>query len=115
MILKIKFDANANSLEDLIPDFIRFTSSINEETSTISLNFYNPTKLFDVNLILSEEKSIRACLKLNSDWQYITKDIRIIWVKGKPLILQAVFLLTSKIESKRLKTYLEKNNLLNID
>ena len=115
MILKIKFDTNANLLEDLIPDSIRFTSSINEETSTITLNFYNPTKLFDLNLILSEEKSIKACLRLNSDWQYTTKDIRIIWVKGKPLMLQAVFLLTSKIESKRLKTYLEKNNLLNFD
>lgn len=115
MSLKIKFEANVNSLQDLIPDFIRFTSSINEETSTITLNFYNPTKLFDLNLILSEEKSIKAFLTLNSDWQYTTKDIRIIWVKGKPLILQAVFLLTSKIESKRLKTYLEKNNLLNFD
>ena len=115
MILKIKFEVNSNSLENLIPDFIRFTSSINEETSTITLNFYNPTKLFDINLVLNEEKSIKASLLLDYDWKYTTKDIRIIWVKGKPLILQAVFLLTTKIESQRLKSYLEKNNLLNGD
>ncbi len=115
MILKIKFEVNSNSLENLIPDFIRFTSSINEETSTITLNFYNPTKLFDINLVLNEEKSIKASLLFDYNWKYITKDIRIIWVKGKPFILQAVFLLTSKIESQRLKSYLEKNNLLNGD
>jgi len=49
---------------------------------------------------------------LDDNWHYITKDIRIIWVKGKPLILQAVFLLTSRYESKRLKTYLETHKLL---
>ena len=113
MILKIKFEVNSNSLENLIPDFIRFTSSINEETSTITLNFYNPTQLFDLNLMISEEKSIKASLLLDSNWNYTTKDIRIIWVKGKPFILQAVFLLTSKTESKSLKIYLDKNNLLN--
>lgn len=112
MILKIKFDLASNSLENLIPDFIRFTSSINEETSTITLNFYNPTKLFSPNLILNEEKSIKASLSLGLNWEYNTKDIRIIWVKGKPLILQAVFLLTSKFESKRLKSYLEAHKLL---
>ena len=112
MILKIKFDVASNSLENLIPDFIRFTSSINEETSTITLNFYNPTQLFNPNLILNEEKSIRAILSLDLNWEYNTKDIRIIWVKGKPLILQAVFLLTSKFESKRLKNYLESHKLL---
>jgi hypothetical protein len=112
MILKIKFEVNSNALEDLVPDFIRFTSSINEETSTITLNFYNPTSIFSSELILAEEKAIKANLKLDTSWQYTTKDIRIIWIKGKPLILQAVFLLTSKVESKRLKTYLEKHKLL---
>jgi hypothetical protein len=112
MILKIKFEVNSNTLEDLVPDFIRFTSSINEETSTITLNFYNPIELFNPNLILDEEKAIKANLTLDANWQYTTKDIRIIWVKGKPLILQAVFLLTSNFESKRLKTYLEKHKLL---
>lgn len=112
MILKIKFEVNSNILDDLIPDFIRFTSSINEETSTITLNFYNPTKLFSSQLILAEDEAIKANLTLDANWHYTTKDIRIIWVKGKPLILQAVFLLTSKFESKRLKTYLETNKLL---
>jgi len=112
MILKIKFEVNSNILEDLIPDFIRFTSSINEETSTITLNFYNPTKLFSSHLILAQDEAIKANLTLDDNWHYTTKDIRIIWVKGKPLILQAVFLLTSKFESKRLKTYLETNKLL---
>lgn len=112
MILKIKFDLSSNSLENLIPDFIRFTSSVNEETSTITLNFYNPAQLFSPNLILNEEKSIKASLSLGLKWEYNTKDIRIIWVKGKPLILQAVFLLTSKFESKCLKSYLEANKLL---
>nr|YP_008519728.1 photosystem II reaction center protein W [Nannochloropsis oculata]AGI99082.1 photosystem II reaction center protein W [Nannochloropsis oculata]AHX25373.1 photosystem II protein psb28 [Nannochloropsis oculata] len=113
MTLKIKFEVHSNTLENLVPDFIRFTSSINEETSTITLNFYNPTQLFNLNLIINEEKSIKASLFLNSNWKYTTKDIRIIWVKGKPFILQAVFLLTSKTESKNLKIYLDKNNLLN--
>ena len=112
MILKIKFEVNSNILEDLIPDFIRFTSSINEETSTITLNFYNPTKLFKVKLMLTEGEAIKAKLTLDNNWHYTTKDIRIIWAKGKPLILQVVFLLTSKFESKRLKTYLEMNKLL---
>jgi len=112
MILKIKFEVNSNIFEDLVPDFIRFTSSINEETSTITVNFYNPTKLFNVKLMLTEEDAIKANLTLDDNWHYITKDIRIIWVKGKPLILQAVFLLTSKFESKRLKTYLEIHKLL---
>lgn len=112
MILKIKFELHSDELENLVPDFIRFTSSINEETSTITLNFYNPAKLLSPNLILAEEKAIKANLTLDTNWQYTTKDIRIIWVKGKPLILQAVFLLTSKFESKRLKTYLEKHKLL---
>jgi hypothetical protein len=112
MILKIKFEVNSNILEDIVPDFIRFTSSINEETSTITLNFYNPTKLFNVKLILTEEEAIKAKLTLDDNWDYTTKDIRIIWVKGKPLILQAVFLLTSKFESKRLKNYLEMHKLL---
>ena len=112
MILKIKFDATSSSLENLIPDFIRFTSSINEETSTITLNFYNPTQLFSLNLILNEKKSIKAILSLDFNWEYTTKDIRIIWIKAEPLILQAVFLLTSKFESKRLKNYLESHKLL---
>lgn len=112
MILKIKFEVNSDKLENLVPDFIRFTSSINEETSTITLNFYNPTKLFNADLILCENKAIKANLTLDINWKYVTKDIRIIWVKGQPLILQAVFLLTSKFESRRLKTYLDEHKLL---
>lgn len=109
MTLKIKFEADLDSLENLIPDCIRFTSSANEETSTITLNFYNPTKLFDINLILNEEESLKASFSLDINWEYTTKDIRLIWVKGKPFILQAIFLLTSKMESRRLKRYLETN------
>lgn len=109
MAFKIKFEANANSFEDLIPDRIRFTSSANEETSTVTLNFYNPTRLLSNNLILNEQQSIIANLSVNVDWKYTTKDIRVIWVNGKPLILQAIFLLTSKVDSIKLKHYLEIN------
>ena len=109
MALKIKFEANSNSLEDLVPDRIRFTSSANQETSTVTLNFYNPTKLFNSNFILDEKQSIKASFSLSVNWKYTTKDIRIIWVNGKPLILQAIFLLTSKVESIKLKHYLEIN------
>ena len=113
MILKIKFEVNSDLLNDLIPNFVRFTSSINEETSTITLNFYNPLKLLNLNILMVEKKSIKATLLLDCNLKYTTKDIKIIWVKGKPFILQVVFLLTSKVESKKLKIYLEKNNLLN--
>lgn len=109
MALKIKFEANSNSLENLVPDRIRFTSSANQETSTITLNFYNPNLLFNTNLILEEQQSIKASFSLNVNWKYTTKDIRIIWVNGKPLILQAIFLLTSKMESMKLKHYLENS------
>ncbi len=109
MSLKTKFEMSSNSLENLVPDRIRFTYSANQETSTITLNFYNPTRLFDVNMILNEKQSIKASFSLNLDWKYTTKDIRVLWVNGKPLILQAIFLLTSKIESMRLKHYLEVN------
>ena len=111
MALKIKFEANSNSLENVVPDRIRFTSSANQETSTVTLNFYNPTRLFNSNIILNEQQSIKASFSLNVNWKYTTKDIRIIWVNGKPLILQAVFLLTSKVESLKLKHYLEITKL----
>lgn len=107
MILKIKFEAASKSLENLAPDLVRFTSSANKETSTITLNFYNPTKLFNNNIILEEQKSIKASFSLDTNCKYTTKDIKIIWVKGKPLILQAIFFLTSKRESMKLKHYLE--------
>ena len=109
MTLKINFEANSNSLENLTPDRIRFTSSANQETSTITLNFYNPTRLFNSSIILNERQSIKASVSLDLNCDYTTKDIRIIWVNGKPLILQAIFLLTSKVESLRLKHYLETN------
>lgn len=109
MPLKIKFEANSNSLENVVPDRIRFTSSANQETSTVTLNFYNPTRLFDSAIILTEQQSIKASFSLNVNWKYTTKDIRIIWVNGKPLILQAIFLLTSKVESMKLKHYLQIN------
>lgn len=109
MPLKIKFEINSDSLEDVVPDRIRFTSSANQETSTVTLNFYNPTRLFNSNIILSEQQSIKASFSLNVNWKYTTKDIRIIWVNGKPLILQAIFLLTSKVESIKLKHYLQIN------
>ncbi len=109
MALKIKFESNSNSLENLVPDRIRFTSSANQETSTVTINFYNPTRLFHSNLILKEQKSIKASFSLNVNLKYTTKDIRVIWVNGKPLILQAIFLLTSKVESMKLKHYLQIN------
>ena len=114
MILEFKFYSELSI--KLFPDRIRFTSSLNYQTSTITLTFYNPSLLLNSLSNLRDLLAIKSLCIQENNKEYSTKDIRIIWVKGRPLFLQAVFLILSPEDSMILKAsfqpYLTQNNLI---
>lgn len=110
MNLKVNFETFSKSLKNVKPHFVRVTSSMKEETCTISLNFYHPTKLFDLKTIFKESNSIKVTLNINYNGKrrkYISENVNIIWLKGKPYILEVIFLITCNQESLYLTRKLE--------
>nr|YP_010478999.1 photosystem II protein psb28 [Lietzensia polymorpha]UVI61304.1 photosystem II protein psb28 [Lietzensia polymorpha] len=99
----IEFEAEPN--KSIVPDKIRFTSSKNDQTSTLTLTFYETDFLKETQTILNRRKLIKSIYFFDQNYKFCTKDIRIVWIKGRPLFLEAIFLITSELESVKLKKF----------
>lgn len=108
MTLSVLIQLHSDRPKNILPEKIRFTSSKNNHTSTLILTFLVPSWLKDSKLLLNQNHQIKLILIVKNDLNLISKDIKIIWVKGRPLYLQAIFLITAELESFKL-TYFLKN------
>lgn len=112
MIIKIQFLLENNEIKECLPDKIRLTRSINQETGTILLNF---SKIFSLDLLLNKNKPITGLYIISREFFFFTKEIRCIWKKGKPVLIQAIFLIDKKEELnlvlKLFKEYAKTNGL----
>lgn len=112
MTIKIQFLLNDNSVKECFPEKIRLTQSLNKETGTIILTF---SKIFSVDLLLNQSKPILGLYILDEKYSFYTKDIRCIWNRGKPLLIQAIFLIDKKENLYHLlkifKRYAKNNGL----
>nr|YP_009550397.1 photosystem II protein psb28 [Characiopsis acuta]QAA11325.1 photosystem II protein psb28 [Characiopsis acuta] len=97
----LEFTSGIN--EPIVPNKIRFTSSQTDQTATLTVTF-SDMSIFSSSNILSPRKNIIKALSLQGEYyKFSTKDIRVIWLKGKPYFLEAIFLMTSEKESMKLK------------
>ncbi len=114
MTIKIQFLLENNEIKDFIPDKIRLTRSLNQETGTILLSF---SRIFSLDLLINHDKPIIGLYLIGKNFSFFTKEIRCIWKRGKPILIQAIFLLDKKEELiflfKILKNYAKKNGLIN--
>lgn len=101
LVFTLEFDSGLN--QPIIPDKIRFTSSKNDQTSTLTLTFSKLSLFSQSNLLIGKNNLIKSISFKEQDYIFSTKDIRIIWLKGKPCLLEAIFLITSESESIKLK------------
>jgi hypothetical protein len=97
----LDFDFGLNQL--VRPDKIRFTTSKNDQTSTLTLTFYNISSFLQYTNNGVKNKLIKSISFTEQDYKFSTKDIKIIWLKGRPYLLEAIFLITSEVESFALK------------
>jgi hypothetical protein len=101
LVFNLEFDSGLNQI--IVPDKIRFTSSKNDQTSTLTLTFSKLSLFSQSSLLISKKNLIKSISFKEQDYTFSTKDIRIIWLKGKPCLLEAIFLITSEVESIKLK------------
>lgn len=101
LVFSLEFDSGANV--PIIPDKVRFTSSKNYQTSTLTLTFSKLSLFSHPSVLISKKNLIKAISFKEDNYTFSTKDIRIIWLKGKPCLLEAIFLITSENESIKLK------------
>lgn len=100
MNIAIRFFTKDTSSQ--VPDHIRVTKSLFGETGTITFTFKN-FEIFNKNL--EKIHSLHQIEVLTEKHLFITKDIRILWVKGRPYLLQAVFV----IQNENLFNYFFEN------
>jgi hypothetical protein len=116
MTIKIQFLLEKNQIKDCIPDKIRLTKSLNQETGTIVLSF---GELFPLEILLNNNRPILGLYIIGTDFFFFTKEIRCVWKKGKPLLVQAIFLIDKKEELllllKVFKHYAKANGLKNFN
>jgi photosystem II reaction center protein Psb28 len=114
MTIKIQFLLENNKMKSFVPDRIRLTRSLNQETGTIVLSF---SKVFSIDLLTNNDKPIIGIYLLGNHLSFFTKDIRCVWKNGKPILIQAIFLIDKKDELnlflKIFKDYAKKNGLNN--
>lgn len=95
MTLKIQFLLGNNQIKECIPDKIRLTRSLNQETGTILLTF---AKIFSLDILLNKNEPIIGLYLIASEFFFFTREIRCIWKKGKPILIQVIFLIDKKEE-----------------
>jgi photosystem II reaction center protein Psb28 len=114
MTIKIQFLLENNQRQECVPDKIRLTKSINEETGTIVLSF---SSLFPLDILLNNKKPIIGLYIIANEFFFFSKELRCIWAKGRPILIQAIFLIDKKEELfiflKFFKKYAQKNGLTN--
>lgn len=116
MTIKIQFLLEKNQRKECIPDKIRLTKSLNQETGTIVLSFGD---LFPLEVLVNNKKPILGLYIIGPNFFFFTKEIRCVWRKGKPLLIQAIFLIDKKEELvlllKVFKSYAKTNGLKNFN
>nr|YP_009551055.1 photosystem II protein psb28 [Pseudellipsoidion edaphicum]QAA11991.1 photosystem II protein psb28 [Pseudellipsoidion edaphicum] len=114
MTIKIQFLLETKEIKDFVPDKIRLTRSLNQETGTILLSF---SKVFSLDLLINKNKPILGLYLTGKNFSFFTKEIRCIWRNGQPILIQAIFLIDKKEELnmvfKVFKDYAKKNGLIN--
>lgn len=116
MDLNFFLEFETATIESIKPDKIRFTSSITNQTSTLTLTFSNNKLLKKTNLFCESKKLIKGIYFIYENSKFLTKDIKIIWINGRPIFFEAIFLITSETESIKLQKFfnsLAGKNLLN--
>lgn len=108
----IEFESEPN--QHVLPNKIRFTSSKNNHTSTLTVTFSTNSFLKKINLPLSKKKLIKNIYFLQQNSKFSTKDLEIIWINGRPLIFEAIFFITSEVDSNKLKNIFQLYNEKNI-
>nr|YP_010478861.1 photosystem II protein psb28 [Neustupella aerophytica]UVI61166.1 photosystem II protein psb28 [Neustupella aerophytica] len=103
MSLDFFIEFESEPTEHIVPDKIRFTSSKNNHTSTLTVRFYNINFLRKVNIPFSKKKLIKSIYFIQQNSKFSTKDIQITWINGRPLILEAIFFIISENDSNKLK------------
>lgn len=116
MTIKIQFLLEKNQRKECVPNKIRLTKSLNQETGTIVLSF---SELFSLDILLNDQKPILGLYIMDTNFFFFTKEIRCVWKKGKPLLIQAIFLIDKKDELllllKFFKSYAKTNGLKNFN
>jgi hypothetical protein len=92
-----------SSIQKILPYRIRYTFSKNNQTSTLTVSFYNSILSADVQS-LTAQKFIKNIFFLHENYKFTTTNIQISWVKGKPLFINAIFLIISESETLKLKS-----------
>lgn len=103
MTLIFNLEYNDGTIQPLLHYKIRYTFSKNNQTSTLTVSFYN------MNFLLSNEaielkKFVKSIFFIKNNDKFSTNNIQLSWVKGKPLFFNAIFLITSEIETLKLKS-----------
>lgn len=105
-VIKIFIKTNEESIE-LRPDKIRLTKSKTEQTGTIVLTFL--MKRSSVNFFQTQSSFYALTILGNHPTlSFSTKALRSIWLRGKPLLVQAIFLLDNPKDVENL-IYLMKD------
>ncbi len=102
MNLNFNLENTDGTVQKIFPYKIQYTFSKNNQTSTLTVSFYNSNLLAD-NKSLSSEKFITNIYFFHQEYKFSTSNIQLSWVKGKPLFLNAIFLITSEFETRKLK------------
>lgn len=113
MILSFIFEIEPQYRKCITPYKLRFTSSINNQTSTLITNFYTPTWLVNSLILCQKRQKIKLILNVENLFNFSTTDIKFLWIRGKPSVIQAVFLITSESQSTKLKELFEHLNKTN--
>lgn len=103
------FDTNCKDFLPITPYRIQFTSSVNNQTSTLNLTFITPPQLLNSAFFLQKSSKSLIISLVSDSLKFSTKEINLIWVKGRPVFIQARFLITSEAESIQLKILLYNN------
>lgn len=109
MTISFIFDTENTEFVAITPHKIRFTSSINNQTSTLSLTFITPSQLLNSDFFLKNSSENLIILLVTKNLKFSTKELNLIWVRGKPILIKARFLITSEAESIHLKNLLYHN------
>lgn len=110
MNLSFIFEIDSDYRKPISAYKLRFTSSINIQTSTLIANFYTPNWLVNSIVFFQKKQQVKIVLKIDNQGQFLTTDIKFLWIRGKPSIIQAVFLITSENQSIKLKQLFEHLN-----
>jgi hypothetical protein len=103
MSLSFNIENTDGSIQKIFPYKIRYTFSKNNQTSTLTVSFYNSALSANMES-LGSQKFIKNIFFLHQDYKFSTSNIQISWIKGKPLFMNAIFLITSEFETLKLKS-----------